>query len=109
VLQVLSPGGTVDENIIENTNTNLRRYGQSTSFIKAWNVVGALERSKHHQELVVAVVRAKCRLVDVVGLHPHLVVPQAQVELGEEASLVKLVRQLVQHQNGVLVLAFRAR
>ena len=46
VLQVLRPRGAIYQYIIENTRTNLRRYGRRTSFINAWKVAGALERPK---------------------------------------------------------------
>lgn len=38
---------------------------------------------------------AKCRLVDVLRAHAHLMVPQAQVELGEEPCAVEFVEQLI--------------
>jgi hypothetical protein len=44
VLEMLCPRRTIDENIIKNTRMNLCRYGHNTSFIRAWNVAGALER-----------------------------------------------------------------
>jgi hypothetical protein len=43
VLEVLPPRRTIDENVIKETNTNLRKYGRMMSFIRAWNVVGELE------------------------------------------------------------------
>jgi hypothetical protein len=105
VLQVLSLGGTVDEIIIEKHQYELVE-------VRAEHVVhqglecrrGIGKAEWHHQEFIVAVVRPECHYVDVVEVHPHLVVPRAQVELGEEASPVKLVEQLVDHRDGVLVL-----
>jgi hypothetical protein len=44
VLDMLRPRRIVDEISSKNTKTNLCRYRRNTSFITAWNVVGALER-----------------------------------------------------------------
>jgi hypothetical protein len=48
--------------------------------------------------------RAEGSLGDVVGMHPHLMIPGAQIELGEEASAMELVKQLIHHRNRELVL-----
>ena len=51
-----------------------------------------------------AVVCAEGSLGDVVGVHPHLMVARAQIELGEEASPVKLVEKLIDDRNREFVL-----
>jgi hypothetical protein len=40
-------------------------------------------------------VGTECRLVDVCLPHAHLMVPQAQIELGEEFGAMELIQQLV--------------
>jgi hypothetical protein len=45
------------------------------------------EAERHHQELEVAVMGAERRLVNVVWMHPHLMVPTAQIKLGEDRVL----------------------
>jgi hypothetical protein len=47
--------------------------------------------------------RTKCGLGDVVRVHMHLVVPAAQVDLGEAGTL-QLVQELVDHQDREFVL-----
>jgi hypothetical protein len=47
---------------------------------------------------------AESRLVDIVGTHLHLVVPQPQVELGEELRTMELIQELVDDRNGVGIL-----
>jgi hypothetical protein len=62
------------------------------------------------QELKVSVVRAECRLGDIVRVHPHLMVARTQVKLGEEASPVQLIEKLIVTEIGNLsldVLALR--
>ena len=51
-----------------------------------------------------AMVSAERCLGDVVGVHPHLMVARAQIELGEEASPVKLVEKLIDDWNQEFVL-----
>jgi len=45
----------------------------------------------HDQELEVPVVRAERRLVDVLGVHAHLVVARAKVQLGEVLGAVEFI------------------
>ena len=51
-----------------------------------------------------AVVRAEGGLLDVHRAHPHMVVPGAEVELGEELRSMELVEELVNHRDRELVL-----
>jgi hypothetical protein len=52
----------------------------------------------------VAVVGAEGGLLDVRRVHPHLVVPEAEVELGEKLRPMELIEELVNHQDRELVL-----
>lgn len=58
-----------------------------------------------------ASVRAEGGLVDVVGVHAHLVVAAAEVELDEEPRAAKFVEELVHHGYSLsfTVLAFSSR
>lgn len=49
-------------------------------------------------------VRAEGGLVDVVGVHAHLVVAAAEVELDEEPRVAKFVEELVHHGYRKLIL-----
>jgi hypothetical protein len=46
----------------------------------------------------------KHRLEDVGRVHPNLVVARMQVQLGEEAGPVQLIKELIHHRNRELVL-----
>ena len=72
----------------KNTRTNLRRNWQRTSFIRAWKVSGVLVNPKGMTS------DSKCserRLLNILRVHPHLMVARAEVKLGEEASTVQFV------------------
>jgi hypothetical protein len=62
------------------------------SFISAWNVA-----ERHHKKLEVAMMHSERRLLNVVGVHKHLVVPTTEVKLGEEASTVELIKEFIHH------------
>ena len=49
-------------------------------------------------------VGAENRLLDICRVHAHLMVPRAEVELGEEFGPVQLVEELVDHRDRELVL-----
>jgi hypothetical protein len=64
---------------------------------------GIGEPKRHDQELEVAMVGAERRLGDVIGVHPHLVVPGVEVKLGEEPRPVQLIQQFIDHRDRELV------
>ena len=82
----------------------MRRKGRSTSFIGLERCRGVGEPKRHDQELQVAVVCAERRLGHIVRVHPHLVVAQAEVELGEVPGPMELVQELDNQGNRELVL-----
>ena len=65
---------------------------------------GVAQPKRHHQELVEAVVCAERRLVEVSRIHADLMIPRAQVKLGEEPGAVEFVQELVDHWYGKSVL-----
>ena len=65
---------------------------------------GVAQPKWHHQELVEAVVCAERRLVDVGRIHADLMIPRAQVKLGEEPGAVEFVQELIDHWYGKSVL-----
>ena len=105
VLQMLRPQRAVDENIVEKDQHKPPQVGAKDIVHQRlecrW---GIGEAERHHQELVVAVVGAEGGLGNVVGVHLHLVVARAQVELGEEARALELVEELINHWDRELVL-----
>jgi hypothetical protein len=51
-----------------------------------------------------ALVCAECRLVDIVRVHANLMVPEMEIQLGEEVGVAKFIKQFVENQNGKHVL-----
>jgi len=49
-------------------------------------------------------VRVECGLGDVVWVHAHMVVPAAEVDLGEEAGALQLIEEVVKHRDREFVL-----
>ena len=100
VLQVFGPGGAIYESVVKEHKHEPTQKGAEHivhQSLKSHRCVGKAER--HDQELKMAMVSAERRLGDVIGVHPHLVVARAQIELGEEASPVKLVEKLIDDRN----------
>jgi hypothetical protein len=105
VLQVLCPRGAIDQYVI-------KKHQHEPAEIRAEDVVhqclesgwGVGEAERHHQKLVVPLVRAERRLADVVRVHPHLMIAGTQVQLREKAGAMDLVDELVHHRYGKLIL-----
>lgn len=55
------------------------------------------EAKGHDEELKVTSVRPKGGLGDVIRMHAHLMVPAAQVDLGEELGTLQFVQELINH------------
>lgn len=68
---------------------------------RSWRV-GETER--HYEKFEVVVVGSEGCLLNVGGVHVHLMVPQAQVYLGEELGAMELIEELVDHWDQELVL-----
>jgi hypothetical protein len=85
MLQVLGPRRAVDKYVIEKHQHKPLEVGVEDvvhQSLESGRGIG--EPKRHDQELEVAMVGAERCLGDVVGVHPHLVVPGAEVKLGEE-------------------------
>ena len=105
MLQVLRPRRAVDQDVVEENQHEPAEEGAEHIVhqrLKCRRGVG--EPKRHHQELEVAVVGAERRLLDVRRVHAHLVVPRAEVELGEVLGPMELVEELVNHRDRELVL-----
>lgn len=106
VLQVLGPSCAVDQNVVkENEYKAMKKWGKHRVHQRLERRRSIGEAEWHHQELKVALVCAERRLVDVVGMHPHLVVARAQIQLGEESGAAKFIEELIDDGNGELVLS----
>jgi hypothetical protein len=76
----------------KNTSTNLRMTGLRMSFIRDWNVDGALVRPKGiTRNSIVSLVCPERRLVDVVRVHTHLMIAAMKVQPGEVAGVSQFV------------------
>ena len=113
VLQMLRPCPAEDENIIkENKYAPPEEWLQHRVHqrLEGGRRIGEAER--HHEELEVPVMRPERRLGDVVGVHADLMIPTAQVQLGEKYCTLELVKNSSTMGMGNLsrtVLQFKAR
>jgi hypothetical protein len=87
VLEVFRPCLAVDEDVIKEHKHRLAQIGAEDVVhegLKGRRSVG--EAKQHDQELIVSLVCPERRLLNISGVHAHLVVARAQVELGEEVG-----------------------
>jgi hypothetical protein len=99
------PRRTIDEYIIKkNENEPAEKWledGIHESLKCCWRVRQA---ERHDEELKMAMMCAKRGLGDVLWMHPDLVVPAAEIKLGEETSARQLIKELVDHWDRKFVL-----
>ena len=92
MLQVLGPRRAVDQSVVkENQHEPMEEGAEHVvhQHLKCCRSIGKPKR--HHQELEVVMVGAEHRLLDVCRVHAHLVVPRAEVELGEVLGPMELI------------------
>jgi hypothetical protein len=85
--QMIDPCSAIDEDVVE-------EYEDEPAQERSQDVVheclkcrrGIVEPERHDQELIEAVMCAECRLGDVVGAHPDLMVAGSVVQFGEETG-----------------------
>jgi hypothetical protein len=58
----------------------------------------------HNEELEVPVMSAERCLRHIIRVHTHLMVPAAEIDLGEEARPLELIQEFIDHRNWKLVL-----
>ena len=92
VLQMLCPRGTIDDDVVEeDEHAAVKEWLENGAHkrLKNWQRVGQAER--HDQELEVAMMHAKRRLVDICWVNTNLVISRAELQLGEELCAMQLV------------------
>jgi hypothetical protein len=78
MLEVLRPGCAVNQNIVEENQHKPPKVW--SEYVVHQSLEGGRcfrESEQHDQKLVVAMVGAECRVGNVIGVHPHLVVARA--------------------------------
>ncbi|BAU01026.1 hypothetical protein VIGAN_11017800 [Vigna angularis var. angularis] len=95
----------VDENII---------YKNDHKLVQVWpkdavHIIHEHRRSVcyskwHHYILVVSITRPKSSFLDVVLLHPDLVIPRTQINLREHRCPMQLIQQIINPWQRVFVL-----
>lgn len=58
---------------------------------------------KHNQKFIVAIISAEGCLGEIIWVHVHLMIPRAQIKLGEEPSTMEFIEQLVNHRDGKFI------
>jgi len=101
---MLRPGPAENENIIkENKDAPPKEWLQHCVHQRLEGRRSVREAEWHHKELKVPVMSSECGLGDVIRMHTNLVIPAAQVELGEEDCTLELVQQFFDNGYGELV------
>ena len=58
----------------------------------------------HHHELIMPIKSLKCCLLHILLSHPHLMIPEPQIDLGELGCTLQLIKEVVNPQKGITVL-----
>ena len=102
---MLSPGFTIDENIIKEDQNEVLQVG-SKYFIHQFleHGRGICEAKWHEHKFIVAIMCAERCFRDIILTNPNLVIPRTKIQLGEKMSTMELIQKFINNENWKLIL-----
>ena len=64
---------------------------------------GICQTERHDQKLEQALMSVESRLLPIIRVHAHLVIPRAEIQLREELGTPKLIQQFLYHRDGEFI------
>ena len=107
MLEMLSPGFTIDEDIIKEDHNEVSQVGLK------YFIHQCLERGRsiceakwHDQKFIMAIMCAKILFRDIIRMDPNLVIHRTKIQLGEKMSTMELIQKLINNGNWKLILDY---
>jgi hypothetical protein len=105
--EVFRPRGDVNKDIVEeDQHKSTQEQVEDIIYQRLEHHWRIGQAEGHDQKLEQSLVRAERGLGNVLLMHPHMVVPQTEVQFGEGGA-TELIKQLLHHGDGELVLNHR--
>ena len=101
MLEMLSSGFTIDEDIIKEDQNEVSQVGSEYlihQFLERGR--GICEAKWHDQKFIMAIMCAESCFRDIIHMDPNLVIPRMKIQLGEKMSTMKPIN----NRNWKLVL-----
>ena len=92
MLEMLSPGFTIDEDIIKEDQNEVSQVGPKYFIHQCLECGRRIHEAKwHSQKVIVAIMCAEICIRDIILMNLNLVIPRMKVQLGEKMSTMKLI------------------
>ena len=107
MLKMLSPGFTIDEDIIKEDRNEVLQVGPKYfihQFLERGR--GICEAKWHDQKFIMAIMCVESYFRDIIHMDPNLVIPRTKIQLGEKmgTNTMELIQKLINNGNWKLIL-----
>ena len=105
MLEMLSLGFTIDEDIIKEDQNEVSQVGPKY-FIHQFleHGRGICEAKWHAKKFIMAIMCAESCFRDIIRMDPNLVIPRTKIQLGEKMSTMELIQKLINNGNWKFIL-----
>ena len=105
ILEMLSLGFTIDEDIIKEDQNEVPQVG-SKYFIHQCLECGRgiCEAKWHDQKFIMVIMCVEIFFRDIIRMDLNLVIPRTKIQLGEKMSTMELIQKLINNRNWKLIL-----
>ena len=87
MLEMLSPGFTIDEDIIKEDQNEFSQVGPKYFIHQCLeHGRGICESKWHDQKFIMAIVFVEICSMDIICMDPNLVIPRTKIQLGEKGA-----------------------
>ena len=105
MLEMLSPGFTIDEDIIKEDQNEVSQVGPKYFIHQCLECGrGICEAKWHDQKFIMALMCVESFFKDIIRMDPNLVITRTKIQLGEKMSIMKLIQNLINNRNWKLIL-----
>src|SRR3954453_18407205 len=95
----------IDQDIIDVDNHEFVKEGSENLLDQGLECGGGVSEAKGHDlVLVMAISGTECSFLDIIFVDSNLMIPRAQVNLGEHLGMVKLVHEVLNERDGEPIL-----
>ena len=105
MLEMLSPGFTIDEDIIKEDQNEVSQVGMEYFIHQGLECGRRIYESKwYDQKFIVTIMCAEIFFRDIILVNPNLVIPRMKIQLGEKMSTMELIQNLINNSNRKIIL-----
>ena len=96
MMEMLSPGFTIDEDIIKEDQNEFSKVGPKYFIHQCLKCGRSISEAKgHDQKFIVTIIFVECYFMDILLMNLNVMIPKMKIQLGEKISSMKLIKDLI--------------